>query len=804
MPELRLKIRFWLLGIALAVSYWLVETVADSVFGGEGSVATRLFPADPNEVWMRLIVVALILGFTGYISNTLERRARTKQRLQVLQSAVEQTDDAVLIMTVESDPTRPKTVYANETFCRQTGYALEELLGEIPHMLLRPDSDRAALDRLRTCLKRKERFVGNLTNYRKDGSSFRVELRNSPVYDPAGNVTHWISVLHDITERERAEAALKESEERYRLLIESVEDYAIFMVDPDGRITSWNEGAERVFGYSVDEIIGEDGYLLFTPEDLRRGAAEEELRRAKTEGQAENERWHVRKDGSRFWGSGFVRPVRDDTGSLRGFSKVARDITARKQAEEDLRHAEEKYHSIFENAVEGIFQTSLDGQLVTANPAAARIFGYDSPGEAMASIADIRHQLYVDPGDRAQFDSLIRQPGVVTDFETRLRRKDGSVIWASLNAHAIRNSEGELLGFEGTIEDVTERRQSEEARARLAAIVESSDDAIISRTLDGLITSWNEGAQSLYGYTAEEAVGKHISMLAPPEKRDEIAEILAMISSGETIHNRESVRLAKNGRRIDVSLTVSPVMNSKGSIVGVSTIARDITERKRAESALREVREAERREIARDLHDDVLQELMDALYSMQISRMKLRNEEIDIPEIDEQIGDLRKATHSLRNAVNNLRRESIQEQPFLRVLRGVVVANRQKAPKIEIELDVDASFASQCLGSTGMELLHIIQEALVNVRRHSWARHVRVSLREEEDFLTAEVVDDGRGFDPELSWGGVGVSAMQERASKLGSELEIHSEPGRGTRVTVRMPAALVLAVGASDNPSEI
>src|SRR5215210_1363025 len=181
MPELKLKRRFLLLGIALAVSYWLVESVADSLFG-EGPVAARILPADANEVWMRLIVVALILWFTGYISHTLERRARAKQRLQVLQSAVEQTDEAVLIMTAESVPTRPKTVYANQAFCRQSGYALEELLGEIPHMLLRPDSDRAELDRLRTCLKREDRFVGNLTNYRKDGSSFRVELRNSPVY----------------------------------------------------------------------------------------------------------------------------------------------------------------------------------------------------------------------------------------------------------------------------------------------------------------------------------------------------------------------------------------------------------------------------------------------------------------------------------------------------------------------------------------------------------------------------------------------------------------------------------------------
>jgi signal transduction histidine kinase len=265
---------------------------------------------------------------------------------------------------------------------------------------------------------------------------------------------------------------------------------------------------------------------------------------------------------------------------------------------------------------------------------------------------------------------------------------------------------------------------------------------------------------------------------------------------------RERGYRRKDGSVVEVEIAASAI--DYGGKKVICAAIRDITERKRAERALREVREAERRQIARDLHDEVLQELMDALYSMQLTRMKFRDEEIDIPELDEQIGDLRKATNSLRDAINNLRHESIQEQPFLHLLRSVVVANGQKAPHIEMDLDVEASCASQCLGSAGIELLRIIQEALVNVRRHSWARHVRVSLREEEDFLTVEVVDDGRGFDPEMNWGGVGTSAMQERASKLGSELEIHSEPGRGCRVTARVPTALLVpAVGASDDPSE-
>jgi PAS domain S-box-containing protein len=314
------------------------------------------------------------------------------------------------------------------------------------------------------------------------------------------------------------------------------------------------------------------------------------------------------------------------------------------------------------------------------------------------------------------------------------------------------------------------------------------------------ILETNPALQNMLGYTADELCGMELHEIVAHAREDVEANVERTLREG-TRFIRERKYRRKDRSVVEVEIAAS-VIDYGGKKVICAAI-RDITERKRAERALREVREAERRQIARDLHDEVLQELMDALYSMQLTRMKLRDEEIDIPEIDEQIDDLRKATNSLRDAINNLRHESIQEQPFLHLLRSVVVANRQKAPHIEMDLDVDASFASRCLGSTGIELLRIIQEALVNVRRHSWARHVRVSLREEEDFLTAEVVDDGRGFDPQMNWGGVGTSAMQERASKLGSGLEIHSEPGRGCRVTVRVPTALVLAVGTSDNPSE-
>src|SRR5829696_5584420 len=122
----------------------------------------------------------------------------------------------------------------------------------------------------------------------------------------------------------RLEEALKESEERFRRLVEAAKDYAIFMVDAHGGVTTWNEGAQRDFGYEEEEILGENGSSLFTPEDRSSGAPERELKKAQTEGRAEAERWHMRKDGSRFWASDFVRPIRNEGGNLLGFSKVAR------------------------------------------------------------------------------------------------------------------------------------------------------------------------------------------------------------------------------------------------------------------------------------------------------------------------------------------------------------------------------------------------------------------------------------------------------------------------------------------------
>jgi PAS domain S-box-containing protein len=356
------------------------------------------------------------------------------------------------------------------------------------------------------------------------------------------------------------------------------------------------------------------------------------------------------------------------------------------------------------------------------------------------------------------------------------------VLGAWIAGRAYPSREGLSVYFQ----DVTERKRAEEERARLAAIVESSDDVILSKTLEGIITSWNRGAERIYGYSADEAVGQPVSMLVPPERPNEIPGILERIRRGEKIDHFETVRVTKDGRRLDISLTVSPLRNSAGDIVGASTIARDITDRVRTEERVREIRDTERRRIARDLHDGVLQDLSYTAATMHLIMLDAEGTNLG-EELQSAIDALRRSAQGLRDAVNDLRLEEEQDRPLLQLVESLVQRSQARARGCEITLEVGEDFPSVPLGETGTELSRIIQEAITNARRHSGAKRISVSLKMKGSDLLVEVSDDGRGFGPNAP-AGVGLSSMRERAAVIGGELEIQSEPGQGTRVRSRVP----------------
>jgi PAS domain S-box-containing protein len=214
------------------------------------------------------------------------------------------------------------------------------------------------------------------------------------------------------------------------------------------------------------------------------------------------------------------------------------------------------------------------------------MFGYSSPEELVRSVTDIAREIFVDQDSRRELIRLVELQGAVQGFEYEMRRKDGSTIWVSESMRAVRNEQGETLYYEGTKEDITDRRRAEDERRRLAAMIESSNDAIMSLT-EGRVSFWNPAAEKLFGYSSEEILGKSVNILVPSHLRGEVERNVESILRGEQIQDFETERVRKDGSIVLVSLTLSPLKDANGKVVGPFAIIRDITERKRVQEELR-------------------------------------------------------------------------------------------------------------------------------------------------------------------------------------------------------------------------
>ena len=305
-------------------------------------------------------------------------------------------------------------------------------------------------------------FVSQGWRRKKDESRFWGELTLSPIKEE-NNLDGYSCVLRDITEKKQEELRLRKSEEQYRLMVEAVKDYAIFMLDPQGYIMTWNEGAKRLKGYSASEIVGKHFSIFYTAEDLADKKTERELDIAVATGRYEEEGWRVKKNGSLFWANIVITALFNQDNKHIGFSKVTRDLTERRNNEEVLRQSEERYRSLVEQVTDyGIFMLDDKGRIISWNEGARRLKGY-SADEIIGKYFSIFYpEEDIISGKPAHELKVARSEGKYEEEGWRLK-KDGSRFWASVVITAVYDKGKKLIGFSKVTRDLTERKEHEKA-----------------------------------------------------------------------------------------------------------------------------------------------------------------------------------------------------------------------------------------------------------------------------------------------------------------------------------------------------
>jgi PAS domain S-box-containing protein len=380
---------------------------------------------------------------------------------------------------------------------------------------------------------------------------------------------------------------------------------AVYTCDHQGYITYFNNAAEVLWGRKPE--IGKDLWcgswkIFYTNgEPMPLDACPMALTLSEGRAIEGKEILIERPDHTRIKVRPYPVPVFDEDGRLTGAINTLVDVTSLTDGEEK----QAMLAAIVNSSHDTIISKTLNGIITSWNLAAESMFGYTAK-EAIG-----KHISLIIPPDRLKEEEVIinnvRQGKKIDHFQTIRIAKDGHKVPISLSVSPIVDSNGRVIGASKIARDITDILQATEKRAILAAIVDTSDDTIVSKTLKGIITSWNKAAEKMFGYTEREAVGKHISLIIPPDRLDEETHIISEIIKGNTIDHFQTVRVAKDGRTVPISVTISPVIDSNGKIIGASKIARDISEQQTAHETVR--RYTERLEIVNAITETISEEL---------------------------------------------------------------------------------------------------------------------------------------------------------------------------------------------------
>jgi PAS domain S-box-containing protein len=596
----------------------------------------------------------------------------------------------------------------------------------------------------------------------------------------------------------------------------------------------------QLLGYSRDELLGKEIWQIgFLPDELASHSAFRELQQ-----------------------KGFVRyedlPVKCKSGDQRELEIVAnlyhenghqviqcnmRDVTERRRAEDALRGSEERYRTLFDLGPIAVYSCDASGVIQDFNRTAVELWGRTPrPGDTDArfcgSLKLHRPDGTFMPHDVCPMAEVLSgKIAEARDMEVQIERPDGSRVIVIVNIRPLKNERGEIIGAINCFVDITGRKTMEEAKARLAAIVESSDDAIISLDLNGIITSWNHGAERLFGYTAREAISQPVTMLIPPERPNDEPGILERIRRGESVEHYETVRRRKDGALLDISLTVSPLADARGQIVGASKIARDITERAQMEKTMREAKEILASEAVR--LDSIVKERTAALtetvaelegFSYSIAhdmRAPLRGMEgfarllleEHAGQLDDQAMDFLHRIASSAHRMDRLIRDVLSYSKIVksqvliepldtdRLTRDIIETYPDlELHKAEIQIEGtlprvlgNEAFLTQCISNLLSNALKFVSRGTrpyVKISAEPNDTHVRIFFEDNGIGIAAD--KQARVFRmferihpaTEYEGTGMGLTIARKAAERMGGQLGLESEPGRGSRFWIQFERA--------------
>ena len=733
----------------------------------------------------RAIIFMLVAILVSRLASTrrqmVARLSRTNAELQAI------FDHIPVMLAFVDEESRFKLV--NREWERILGWSLEETQNPDLDVLAECYPDLAYRYHVLDFVSTAEAKWADFETKTRDGRTIDTLWANVKLSDGTS-----IGIGQDVTERKHAEAVLREAERKYRDIFENAGE-GIFQSTPEGKYIAANPALARMHGFDSPEDLIRERRDISTQIYADPGKRVEFQRLLEQHGTVRGFEHQInRKDGSKIWISVNARAVRDEQGQVGYYEGTAQDISERKRAEEALRESEELFSKAFHSSPAPLILTRLvDGCFLNANDAFLRAFEYERDEVIGKTVRDLN--IYVDRQDRKNLIDQLKEQGSLREYESQARTKSGRILNLLVFVEPIKLKGEECIL--STAYDITERKSIEEAlresEERYRELFENAKDALYVHDLGGRYTSFNRAAEQLSGFSREEILGKHFSNFVAPGSLRYVRENFCKKLDEEGVTVYEIDLVTKDRRRVPVEVS-SRLIYEKGKPVGVQGVARDMTERKRAQEALRtysqrliEAQEAERQVIARELHDEIGQVLTVVRINLQSLQHSAQSGS-QPSSIDDSLIIVDEALDRVRELSLNLRPSVLDNLGLSSALRWYVDRYARRSG-IVADLQSDLEDGRRLGVELETACFRIVQEALTNVVRHARATRVLVRLTRSNGNLDLEIKDNGVGFNVDALlkasppvWA-LGLRGMEERAIAVQGHLEIESTPMRGTEV---------------------